>query len=103
MDKFIINLLGFYCVLMLLVCILQCYIIILNSKKEMNKVHFYVARDKNDELFLYIGKPFRDEDYFKGVVCLHSNCFEDCNLDKNDFDNLKWEDEPVEVFLNMKD
>ena len=68
-----------------------------------NKVHFYVARDKNDELFLYVGKPFRDEDYFKGVVCLHSNCFEDCNLDKNDFDNLKWEDEPVEVFLNLED
>ena len=73
------------------------------TRRPINRVHFYVARDKNDELFLYIGKPFRDEDYFKGVVCLHSNCFEDCNLDKNDYDSIKWEDEPVEVFLNLED
>ena len=29
------------------------------NKPNNNKVHFYVARDKNNELFLYIGKPFR--------------------------------------------
>lgn len=68
-----------------------------------NKVHFYVARDKDGTLWLHLGKPFRDEDDFKGVMCLHSNCFEDCNLDKNDYANLKWEDEPVEVFVNLED
>lgn len=29
------------------------------SLELKNNVHFYVARDKNDELFLYMGKPFR--------------------------------------------
>ena len=106
MDKFIINLLGFCCVLMLLVCTLKYYIITLNSKKEMNKVHFYVARDKNGELFLYMGKPFRGierfHEYQNGCIITGDNNFYNFDLNKNDFDNLKWEDEPVEVFLNME-
>lgn len=74
-----------------------------NKEPNKNKVHFYVARDKDGALWLHLGKPFRDEDDFKGVMCLHSNCFEDCNLDKNDYANLKWENEPVEVFVNIED
>ena len=107
MDKFIINLLGFYCVLMLLVCILQCYIIILNSKKEMNKVHFYVARDKNGELFLYMGKPFRVIDRFhphkNGCIITSGSDFPHFGLNKNDYSNLKWEDEPIEAFINIEE
>lgn len=72
------------------------------DKEPYSKVHLYVARDKDGTLWLYMGRPFRDGDAFKGVMCLHSNCFEDCNLNKNDYANLKWEDEPVEVFLNME-
>ena len=71
-------------------------------EEPRNNVHFYVARDKDGILWLYLGKPFRNKDYFKSIMCLHSNCFEDCNLDKNDYANLKWEDEPVEVFVSIK-
>ena len=106
MDKFIINLLGFCCVLMLLVCTLKYYIITLNSKKEMNKVHFYVARDKNGELFLYMGKPFRGIERFhecqNGCIITSNDDLSNFGLNKDDYANLKWEDEPVEVFLNME-
>ena len=107
MDKFIINLLGFCCVLMLLVCTLKYYIITLNSKKEMNKfVHLYVARDENDELFLYMGKPFRGINKFhpcqNGCIITSNDDLSNFGLNKDDYANLKWEDEPVEVFLNME-
>ena len=73
-----------------------------------NKVHFYVARDKDGSLWLYAGKPFRDEDNFcasteKKVMVLNWYGFKGFGLNENDFDNLKWEDEPVEVFINMED
>ena len=29
------------------------------SSKKRNRVHFYVARDKNGLLYLYVGKPER--------------------------------------------
>ena len=29
-----------------------------------NKVHFYVARDKNGGLWLYLDKPIRADDFF---------------------------------------
>ena len=77
-------------------------------QEPMNKVHFYVARDKNGELWLYIGKPFRDDAIFHGnadkqvssVTRLKSERF---SLNPNDFKDLKWEDEPIEVFLNLED
>ena len=75
-----------------------------------NKVHFYVARDKNGELFLYMGKPFRGFrciDRFhpnkNGCIVTSDNCFFNFGLNKDDYANLKWEDEPVEVFINMED
>lgn len=73
-----------------------------------NKVHFYVARDKNGELWLYIGKPFRVNTRFghsvrKGVFALTLYNFKSFGLNENDYANLKWEDEPVEVFISMED
>ena len=107
MDKFIINSLGFCCILTLIVCTLKYYIITLNSKKEKNKVNFYVARDKNGELWLYIGKPKRYRSTFgsplSSLFALPCYTFNYLGLNKKDYDNIKWEDEPVEVFLNMKD
>ena len=75
---------------------------------SMNKVHFYIARDKNGELWLYIGKPFRSDTAFRGkldkgvtgLTHLNLRCF---GLNEDDYTHLKWEDEPVEVFVNMKD
>ena len=71
-----------------------------------NKVHFYVARDKNGDLWLYIGKPFRIGNRFysdsnKKVFCL-TYCIEKFGLKHEDFDYLKWEDEPIEVFLKLE-
>lgn len=75
--------------------------------KKINRVHFYVARDKNGELWLYLGKPIRGVDVFesslKYCICLAGTYFYRFGLNKNDYKDLKWEDGPVEVFLNMED
>ena len=71
--------------------------------KPRNNVHFYVARHKDGSLWLYIGKPYFFKDakicYATGNSSLE---FEDFGLNINDYDNLKWEDEPVEVFVNKE-
>ena len=73
-----------------------------------NKVHFYMARDKDGTLWLYLGKPFRGNTaFFSGedgnVETLTNYNFKYFGLNVRDYDNLKWEDEPVEVFVNMED
>lgn len=79
--------------------------IIKNISKPKNNVHFYVARDKDEKLWLYIGKPIRTDTVFVSVVNIdltHCN-FHILGLNENDYANLKWEDKPVEVFINMED
>ena len=72
-----------------------------------NNVHFYVARDNNGELFLYTGKPFRGIDrlhpHKNGCIVTSDNYFFNFGLNKDDYSNLKWEDKPVEVFVNTED
>lgn len=68
--------------------------------------HFYIARDNIGALWLYIGKPFRGEFEFcddpdTGVIVLPSNGFNCFGINKNDYADLKWEDEPIEV-LTLK-
>ena len=83
--------------------------VISKFSKKINRVHFYVARDKNGELWLYLGKPIREDESctFRhnklGNTIRNSSCFELFGLTINDYKDLKWEDEPVEVFLNMED
>lgn len=75
------------------------------SIKSKNNVHFYVARDKNGKLWLYINKPIRAKDVFVSAINIDLT-YRNCNylgLNKNDYSDLKWEDEPVEVFINMED
>ena len=77
-------------------------------RRMKSKVHFYVARDKNGKLWLYIGKPIRGDDIFyidtsKGGMGITCHKFKLFGLNENDYANLKWEDEPVEVFVNMED
>lgn len=72
-----------------------------------NKVHFYVARDMYSYIYLYLGKPIRRNFQFSSTEkckCIASEeDFKNFNLDIKDFKDLKWEDEPVEVFINMED
>ena len=72
-----------------------------------NRVHFYVARNKSGDIWLYLGKPIRGNTRFYGnvdrrVVGLTCVCLEIFGLNPNDFKDLKWEDEPVEVFVNLE-
>lgn len=76
------------------------------QEEPKNRVHFYVARDKDGSLWLYMGKPTRTDDKFASsinIVLRSPNKFRYLGLNENDYSNLKWEDEPVEVFINMED
>lgn len=96
---------GFIVALIIVFCY-ECKIRNLSAQLR-NKVRFYVARDVDSSLFLYLGKPQRDYPYFipksKGKYIAADVEFEKFNLEIDDFENLKWEDEPVEVFINMED
>ena len=76
------------------------------SSKKINRVHFYVVRDDSGRLWLYISKPIRAALGFipniNGRLLALEGEFSKYGLDANDYDNLKWEDEPVEVFVNME-
>ena len=84
-----------------------CIAAMCKTQESKNKVHFYVARDKGGELYLYMVKPVRVSNEFlashRGRAIRAENCFSKFGLNVRDFDNLKWEDEPVEVFINMED
>lgn len=75
------------------------------SSKKRNRVKFYVARDKDGSLWLYIGKPIRSESVFASElnIAFAKYNFHILGLNENDYKDLKWEDEPVEVFINMED
>ena len=77
------------------------------SYKKINRVHFYVSRDMDGRLYLYLGKPLRGIAEFHGVagknIFVLTNNFKSFGLNQDDFKDLKWEDEPVEVFVNMED
>lgn len=77
------------------------------SSKKINRIHFYVARDKNCSLWIYIGKPTRGNLMFyqndRCRILGKLTYMHMLGLDENDYANLKWEDEPLEVFLNMED
>lgn len=77
------------------------------SAKPKNNVHFYVARDHDYSLNLYLGKPKRACYYFlsctNGSHLGEATHFQRFGLNYNDFKDLKWENEPVEVFLNLDD
>ena len=78
------------------------------SAKPKNKARCYAARDKDGLLWLYLGKPFRNDNQFgstpdKRIFPLTFYDFESLGINEEDYANLKWEDEPVEVFINMED
>ena len=89
--------------------VMFCIVHYAKMEESVNKVHFYVARDKDDTLWLYMGRVIRREYMFvsglgKGGRCLgRDGDLEMYGLNKNDYEDLKWEDEPLEVFINMED
>ena len=89
--------------------IVFCYECKIRRTEPMNKVHFYVARDKDGKLWLYLGKPERRHYTFLnsygaiGSFMANEYHFIDFGLTPDDFKDLEWEDEPVEVFINMED
>lgn len=76
------------------------------SAKTNKNVRFYVAIDGNGLLWLYLGKPERSKQVFLasscGEIISGENGFSNYGLDVNDYANLKWKDDPVEVFLNLE-
>ena len=94
-------------VFVLVVIIIPCYKSEIRnlSKNPKNNVHFYVERDKEDNLYLYLGKPNKeifDVISLKPIIA-HESQFYKYKLNKKDFERLTFEDEPVEVFLNLED
>ena len=75
------------------------------KEHNKNKLHAYIARDLDGGLWLYFDKPFRGDERFFGVISvpLTQHKINHLGLNENDYANLKWEDEPVEVFVNMED
>ena len=102
-------------ILLIFLCFIIAFVIVLCyeckirnlSIKPKNNVHFYVARDKCGELWLYIGKPNRYlytfASHSSSLFTFPCNTFDCFGLNEKDYANLKWEDEPVEVFVNMED
>ena len=79
------------------------------QEEPVNKVRFYVARDNDGTLRLYMGKPIRCEGMFvsswkkRGKCIGRGSDLKMFGLNENDYEDLKWEDEPLEVFVNMED
>ena len=70
--------------------------------KKHNNVHFYVTRDSNNELCLWLGKPFRGIELWVSVDKARLIATDrDFNkfLPRENFRHLTWKDNPQEVFL----
>ena len=106
--KLLLICLVFFILLFIILFIIQSIKIRNLSAKPKNNVHLYVARDKYDNvLCLYLGKPLRNIDTFhpcaEGCTVDVGEYFFNFGLNHKDFEHLKFEDEPVEVFLNLGD
>ena len=100
----LLTLIGF--IIVFIIIVFYCERMIRRTEPK-NKVRFYVVRDKDSTLYLYMSKPIRYNSYFcadiNGQLIASELNFEAFNLRVNDFKNLKWEDEPFEIFLNLVD
>ena len=91
----------------IVMCVMFCMGYTAKQEEPANKVHFYVAREHDGALRLYMGKPIRCEGIFvscreKGGRCLgRDGDLEMYGLNENDYKDLTWEDEPLEVCVNM--
>lgn len=104
--KLLLMCFGFFILLFIILFIIQSIKIRKLSANAKNNVHFYIARDEDNLLWLYLGKPIRSEQVFTDPspcrIIRSEKYFSKYGLDVNDYVNLKFEDEPVEVFLNLE-
>lgn len=63
----------------------------------MNKLTLWIARDKTGNLYLYSKKPERT--YPTGYFVSRGG--EYMRIDNNKFPDLKWEDEPMEITIEL--
>lgn len=49
----------------------------------------WIARDKNNDLYAYNGKPTKENTFFEGGSFLE--------LDSNEFPEITWEKSPIEI------
>ena len=97
-----------------------CVVAMGKVKEPRNKVRFFVARNLLGRLSLYLNKPQRNNELrswycysfyeqkggkFKwtSTRIVEEEYFKDLGLNPVNFKDLKWEDEPVEVFINLED
>lgn len=74
--------------------------------RKINKIHFYVTRDKNGELCLWFDKPYRGLKTWiranNSFVLAINDEFKLFNLNVEDYNNLTFEDDPLEVYLKYE-
>ena len=71
--------------------------------RKINKIHFYVTRDKNGVLCLWLNKPYRGLEMWVNVDNSHvlaiNDDFKLFNFNVENYNNLTFEDDPLEVYL----
>lgn len=83
-----------------------------NNKKKLNRVHFYITSDLNEgpaQFKLWLDKPYRNRYTngwtYNGRTCMllaqNEKDIELHGLKLSDYNFLLWEDEPLEVFINL--
>ena len=85
----------------------------MGKEKELrNRVRFYVTKDSEyyyrSRPVLWIGLPRRGEhawcpDKRSQPLAINKESFKNFGINIDDYKNLRWEDEPVEVFINLED
>lgn len=78
------------------------------DKEPRNNVHFYVTRDGNGILELWFGLPHEMQNYYLSnepttKLLEHGDSIGEFGLKSSDYDKLRFNDGPVEVFLNLED
>ena len=82
------------------------------DKEPRNKVRFFVTKDPEyyyrSRPVLWIGLPRRGEhawcqDKMSRPLAINEESFKNFGLNMDDYKNLRWEDEPVKVFINLED
>ena len=89
-----------------------CVVAMGKTKEPRNRVRFYITKDSEyyyrSRPVLWIGLPRRGEhawcpDKRSQPLAINKESFKNFGINIDDYKNLRWEDEPVEVFLNLED